>query len=84
MPAMNQAAAISAPTSMWMKRMPNDGLEITCSQSTGSNCPLTRLKPAGVCIHEFATRIQVTDRIVPRLTMQVEKSIIRLPIRPSP
>lgn len=40
---MNHAAAISAPTSMCTKRIPNDGLKITCSQLTGWNCPFTSL-----------------------------------------
>jgi hypothetical protein len=42
-PAMNQAAAISAPTSMCTNLIPNEGLKITWSQFVGWNCPSTTL-----------------------------------------
>ena len=58
---------------MWKKRGSVDGLNIAWRKSViWAFCTpfasVTILKPAGVCIHELATRIQKADRVVPKQT----------------
>src|SRR6266508_4696869 len=70
-PATKKAAEISTAPSMCHQRQMNDGLKITCSQSTGSNRPRRITNPEGVCIQELLAMIQVDDRIVPMATITV-------------
>ncbi|MNL69588.1 hypothetical protein D3C87_1944670 [compost metagenome] len=54
-------------------------------QSTGTNWPASFIaKPAGVCIHEFAERIQVAEISVPTATMTVAKKCSFGPTRLRP
>ena len=40
--------------------------------------------PVGVCIHEFATRIHQTERLVATATLAVANRCVFLPILPQP
>ncbi len=58
---------------------------MTSSQFVGTNVPSSATRnPAGVCIHEFATRIHVVDSSVPIETRTLEMNIVRSFTRPSP
>src|SRR6266436_6181645 len=58
---------------MWASRYGNDGLKITCSQSTGTTRPSMISNPCGVCIQLLEARIQVAEISVPSATMMVAK-----------
>ncbi|MNF15512.1 hypothetical protein D3C80_2181560 [compost metagenome] len=54
-------------------------------QSTGTNCPAALMaKPLGVCIQEFAERIQVAEISVPIATMAVARKCSFGPTRLRP
>ncbi len=69
---------------MWLKRYGNDGLNTTAHQSVGIARPSTIAKPAGVCIQEFADRIQNAETSVPTATRRVAMKCMRSPTRSQP
>src|SRR3546814_15423488 len=66
---------------MCAKRYGKDGLKITAHQSTGTARPSTIAWPAGVCIQEFAERIQNAEISVPTATSTVATKCMRSPTR---
>lgn len=57
---------------MCAKRYGNEGLKMACHQLVTWTMPSRISKPAGVCIHEFADRIQNEEMKVPTATMTAE------------
>ena len=69
---------------MWLKRHGIDGLKMIAIQSVACATPSRISNPAGVCIHEFSTRIQNADIVVPKATRKVASVWMRLPTRLKP
>ncbi len=61
-----------------------EGLNTIAHQSVACATPSRNSKPAGVCIHEFSTRIQKADIVVPKATSTVASVWTQLGTRRKP
>lgn len=72
-----KAPASHAPSTVCVSRTTDDGLNTIAQKSTisarGPDGPATMWYPAGVCIHELATTIQIALKWAPRHTISVLK-----------
>ncbi len=86
---MRNAPQTHADETVWTKRGSVEGLKTAAQKSVSSARPLRSAKPAGVCIHEFATRIQNAESVAPAHTrtdesQRTNEEMRRRPKRRSP
>ena len=61
-----------------------EGLKTMAQKSVMTARPPWTSNPAGVCIQELATTIQMAEKMLPSATMTVAKKCIFLPTRSQP
>ena len=77
-PTTINAPAINDASTVCSRRGNVDGLNTAAPKSVNSARPFCTTYPAGVCCHEFATRIQNAEIVAPTATIRTENQCIPL------